>query len=56
VTKSCSLFLATSPSYPKAGALTRLRYASPLFRSDIDNIYCLIRQPPNLLLWGKMRQ
>ena len=44
------------PPAPKAGALTRLRYAPPLFRSDIDNISCLIRQPPSLLLLRKVSQ
>jgi hypothetical protein len=36
VTKSGSLFLATSPPCPKAGALTRLRYA-PTTLDNIEN-------------------
>jgi hypothetical protein len=54
VTKVARYSSRRHPPAPKAGALTRLRYAPPLFRSGIDNIYCLIRQPPNLLLLRKM--
>ena len=54
VTKVAPYSSRRHPPAPKAGALTRLRYAPPLFRNDIDNIYYLIRQPPNLLLFRKM--
>jgi len=43
VPKSCSLFVATAPSYPKAGALTRLRY-SPNHFTDIHTTKTHLKQ------------